>query len=79
VTGALGQRGFQVLPSQANFVFARHPEHAGAALAAGLRAQSVLVRHFAKPRIGDFLRISIGTDAECDRLIDAIDAVIEVG
>jgi histidinol-phosphate aminotransferase len=78
VTGALGQRGFKVLPSQANFVFARHPQHQGSALAAGLRAQSVLVRHFAKPRIGDFLRISIGTDAECNRLIDAIDAVIGV-
>ncbi|MDB5522637.1 MAG: histidinol-phosphate transaminase [Rhizobium sp.] len=76
VTGALRQRGFQVLPSQANFVFARRPAHEGAALAAGLRGQSVLVRHFAKPRISDFLRISIGTADECDRLIEAIDIVI---
>jgi len=76
VSGALSQRGFDVLPSQANFVFARHPGHSGADLAAGLRARSILVRHFNKPRISDFLRISIGTPEECDRLIEAIDAVI---
>lgn len=76
ITGSLRQRGFDVLPSQANFVFARHPDHEGAKLAAGLRRQSVLVRHFAKPRIADFLRISIGTPEECDRLIEAVDAVI---
>jgi histidinol-phosphate aminotransferase len=76
VTGALQQRGFKVLPSQANFIFARHPQHAGVDLAAGLRARSILVRHFNKPRIADFLRISIGTDAECDRLIEALDAVV---
>ena len=76
VTGALRQRGFEVLPSLANFVFARHPAQSGADLAAGLRAQSVLVRHFNKPRISDFLRISIGTPEECDRLIAAIDAIV---
>lgn len=76
VTGALTERGFEVLPSLANFVFARHPDHAGADLAARLRAEAVLVRHFAKPRIGDFLRISIGTEAECDRLIEAVDIAL---
>ena len=76
VTGALQQRGFEVLPSEANFIFARHPDHAGADLAAGLRARSILVRHFNKPRIDDFLRISIGTEAECDRLVAAMDAVL---
>jgi len=77
VTGALRQRGFEVLPSTANFVFARHPGHEGAKLAAALREKSVLVRHFAKPRISDFLRISIGTAEECDRLVEAIDGIIE--
>jgi histidinol-phosphate aminotransferase len=76
VSGSLRQRGFEVLPSMANFIFARHPDHSGATLAAGLRTQSVLVRHFAKPRISDFLRISIGTSEECDRLIEAVDAVL---
>ena len=64
--------GFEVLPSAANFVFARHPQHAGAALAAGLRERAILVRHFNKPRISDFLRISIGTDAESDALLAAL-------
>jgi histidinol-phosphate aminotransferase len=61
--------GFEVVPSMANFVFARHPGHGGAELAAGLRKHGVLVRHFAKPRIGDFLRITVGTEDQCSRLI----------
>jgi histidinol-phosphate aminotransferase len=76
VSGGLRQRGFDVLPSQSNFVFARHPGHAGADLAKSLRDRAILVRHFAKPRISDFLRISIGTEEECDRLIEAIDEII---
>ena len=65
----LVETGFEVLPSQANFIFARHPRHRGAQLAAGLRQHNVLVRHFQKPRIEDFLRITIGTDDECRRVI----------
>jgi histidinol-phosphate aminotransferase len=76
VSGALRQRGFEVLPSQANFVFARHPAHSGEALAKGLRERAVLVRHFAKPRISDFLRITIGTPEECDRLIAAVEEIV---
>lgn len=76
VTGALYQRGFEVLPSQANFVFARHPCHEGSSLAKGLRERAVLVRHFAKPRIADFLRITIGTPEECDRLVAALDEIV---
>lgn len=72
LTAALEGLGFEVLPSHANFVFARHPVHAGAALAAGLRAEGIIVRHFNKPRISDFLRISIGTDDECGRLLDGL-------
>jgi len=75
VMGALRQRGFEVLPSQANFVFARHPDHSGEALAKSLRERAVLVRHFAKPRISDFLRITIGTPEECDRLIAALEDI----
>jgi histidinol-phosphate aminotransferase len=61
--------GFEVLPSVANFVFARHPGCAGAHLAAQLRERGVLVRHFEKPRIQDFLRITVGTQDQCSRLI----------
>src|SRR5699024_2237433 len=49
LTEALQELGFEVLPSAANFVFARHPAHAGAALAQSLREQGIIVRHFAKP------------------------------
>ncbi len=76
LTRQLEERGFEVLPSQANFVFARLPGRKGAELAAGLRERAVLVRHFAKPRIADFLRISIGTEEECRRLIEAIDGLL---
>lgn len=67
---------FEVLPSQANFVFARHQSQPGAALQAALRERRVLVRQFAKPRISDFLRISIGTDEECARLISALKEIL---
>lgn len=76
VSGALRQRGFEVLPSQANFVFVRHPGRSGADLARGLRERAVLVRHFAKPRISDFLRITIGTPEECDRLLSALEEIV---
>lgn len=64
--------GFEVLTSQANFVFARHESQSGAVLQAALRKRNILVRHFAKPRISDFLRISIGTGEECTRLVSAL-------
>lgn len=55
--------GFEVLPSAANFVFARHPQRDAAELAAGLRERGVIVRHFKQERISQFLRITVG-DAE---------------
>ncbi|MET3615488.1 histidinol-phosphate aminotransferase [Rhizobium aquaticum] len=76
VVSGLEQRGFRVLPSLANFVFAMHPDFAGTDLAAKLRDRAVLVRHFAKPRIDPYLRISIGTEAECDRLIESLDDIL---
>src|SRR6516165_9597128 len=66
---ALIELGFEVLPSVANFVFARHRSRGGAHLAAQLRELGVLVRHFQKPRIEDFLRITVGTEDQCSRLI----------
>lgn len=74
---ALTTRGFEVLPSHTNFVLARHPAHDGGQLAKGLRERAVLVRHFALPRIEQFLRISIGTDDECDRLLAALDEILK--
>jgi histidinol-phosphate aminotransferase len=76
LTRALSELGFEVLPSQANFVFARHPAHRGAELASRLRERGVLVRHFQKPRIEDFLRITVGTDEQCGRLITLLPDLI---
>jgi histidinol-phosphate aminotransferase len=63
--------GFVVLPSSANFVFARHPAQSGTELAAALRERGVLVRHFNKPRTADYLRITVGTEDDTRRLVAA--------
>ena len=76
LAGGLRALGFEVLPSAANFLFARHPRWEGAALAAALRARSIIVRHFALPRIEGFLRITIGTEAQCQALVTALAAIL---
>ncbi|QBF25360.1 histidinol-phosphate transaminase [Pseudomonas tructae] len=69
---ALSARGFDVLPSAANFIFARHPQQDAAELAARLREQGVIVRHFKQARIAQFLRITIGTPEQNQALLDAL-------
>ena len=76
LTQQLGTLGFEVLPSLANFVFARHPEHDGAALSRALRAQGILVRHFSLPRIDQFLRITVGTPQDCTRLCNTLSEIL---
>ncbi|MEJ8854120.1 histidinol-phosphate transaminase [Variovorax robiniae] len=68
--------GFEVLPSQANFVFARHLQRDAGELAAALRERAVLVRHFGSPRIAQYLRISIGTRDQCSMLVDALNDIL---
>ncbi len=68
--------GFELLPSSANFVFARHPDREGAALALALRRRAILVRHFARPRISAFLRITVGTEAQLDALLSALAGIL---
>ncbi|RWU25370.1 histidinol-phosphate transaminase [Pseudomonas alkylphenolica] len=68
----LTARGFEVLPSAANFIFARHPQHDASELAAKLREQGVIVRHFKQARIAQFLRITIGTPEMNQALLDAL-------
>jgi len=68
----LQAKGFEVLPSAANFIFARHPQHDAAGLAAKVREQGVIVRHFKQERIAQFLRITIGLPAQNQALIDAL-------
>ncbi len=72
----LQQLGFTVLPSQANFVFITHPELNAKHLALALRQQNIIVRHFSAPRIANYLRISIGTDAEMTQLIQHLTSII---
>lgn len=76
LTRELEQLGFLVLPSQANFVFATHPKREGLELAQKLREHGVIVRHFRRPRVEQFLRISIGTDEQCDALISALRQIL---
>jgi len=68
----LERRGFRVWPSQTNFLWVRPPERPAAELFAALRRQRILVRHFPGPRTGEFLRITVGTDAETDKLLAAL-------
>ncbi|MFP6849856.1 MAG: histidinol-phosphate transaminase [Pseudomonas sp.] len=75
VVAGLEKLGFAVLPSAANFVFARHPEKDAATLAAGLREQGVIVRHFKQQRIAQFLRITIGTPEQNQALLDALQSL----
>jgi histidinol-phosphate aminotransferase len=73
---ALQAMGFEVLPSAANFVFARHPQHDARTLFTALRERGILVRYFDKPRIEQFLRISVGNEQECAQLLQALGRII---
>lgn len=71
--------GFEVLPSAANFVFARVPGRDGGEIAAKLRERSIIVRHFRKPaRIAEFMRITVGTDEQCAGLVEALRDIVRV-
>lgn len=76
MTDALEQLEFEILPSAANFIFACHKTAPGADLAKFLREKAVLVRHFNAPRIKDFLRITVGTAAQTDRLTEALREIL---
>jgi histidinol-phosphate aminotransferase len=76
LTNELLRMGFQVVPSAANFVFARHPNRHAADLAGQLREANVIVRYFRKPRIEEYLRITVGTSQQNRQLIDALEPLI---
>ena len=69
---SLKELGFEFADSSTNFVFARHPERSGKEIFEYLRANGIIVRRFDKPRIDEYLRISIGTDEEMDKLISVL-------
>ena len=68
--------GFETLPSLANFVFTRHPQKDAAQIALELRENNIIVRHFKLPRIDQYLRITIGKDEECDKLIEVLKKIV---
>ncbi len=73
----LTRLGFEVLPSGANFIFAKHPAHDGADLTAKLRERNIIVRHFKSPsRISPYLRITIGTNEQSTILIKALSEIL---
>jgi histidinol-phosphate aminotransferase len=77
LVAGLQSLGFEVLPSSANFVFARHPARDGADLAARLRERRIIVRHFRNPaRIAPFLRITVGTGEQCEALLAALGEIL---
>lgn len=72
VVARLKELGFNVLDSKGNFLFISHPTLPASTLYSLLKERGILVRHFAKPRIDNFLRVSIGTDEEMDRFIKSL-------
>lgn len=76
LAGELAGLGFEVYPSSANFVLARHRERSGQSLYRDLKSAGILVRYFDKPRIDDCLRITVGSDAECDALLAALNPLL---
>ncbi|MFJ7934664.1 histidinol-phosphate transaminase [Sporosarcina sp. NPDC096371] len=76
VTVELGQLGFTVLPSQANFVFARHERISAESLYDELKKEGILVRYFNKPGIDNYVRITIGTDKRMARLFETLKEIL---
>ncbi|MCL1927493.1 MAG: aminotransferase class I/II-fold pyridoxal phosphate-dependent enzyme [Treponema sp.] len=75
---ALKEMGFDVIPSKANFLFITYPGISGHVLFQSLRDKGILVRHFNKPRIADYLRVSIGTSEDMDAFLVACREIIEL-
>ena len=73
----LANRGFSLTDSRSNFLFARTDRMEGGALYRALKEKGILVRHFDSPRIADYLRITIGTQAQMEALIKALDEILE--
>ncbi len=70
------EEGWTVIPSKANFIFVRHDRLPGEEIYSRLKKRGILVRHFAKPGIENFLRISIGTDKEMESLFTELSKIL---
>ena len=76
LSSALGELGFQVLPSQANFVWCNHKERQAKEIYERLKQRQVLVRYMVYDGYEDGLRITVGTEAEADRLLDELRGIV---
>ncbi len=76
VTIELEKIGFTVIPSKANFIFISHPRRPAAELFRELRERGILVRYFNKPRIDNYLRVTIGTEEEMHRFIETTTKIL---
>ena len=72
----LDKLGFKTLPSSANFIFTTHPDYSGKDIFEYLKGKNIFVRYFNKPRISDYLRISIGTREEMEALVNALKSFV---
>ena len=72
----LGELGFTMPDSKSNFLFISHPQVPAKYLLDELRKRNIFVRYFAKPRIDNMLRVSIGTDDEMDRFLACVKEII---
>jgi len=72
LTQELTKRGWTVCPSQTNFLFARPPQKNAKEIFEALRQQKIFVRYFPGPATGDYLRITIGTEEQTDKLLAAL-------
>ena len=79
LTKALMKRGWDVLPSEANFIFAKPPAGNTDAteIFALLKKRNIFTRYFAGPKTGDRLRITIGTEEQTTKLLEALDALCQ--
>ena len=76
-TKKLEELGFEVIPSLTNFVFAKHPDIPGKDLYLALREKGILVRHFDKPKLSDYNRITIGSKEQMKAFIKAVTEILE--
>ena len=76
-TAGLIKRGFSVLPSKTNFVFAKCPNLSGERVYSELKKRGVLVRYFNKPRLKEFVRITIGSDEQMEKTLETISEMLK--
>ncbi|MBO4781924.1 MAG: aminotransferase class I/II-fold pyridoxal phosphate-dependent enzyme, partial [Lachnospiraceae bacterium] len=72
----LTKRDFTVLDSKTNFLFISHKRVKASSIFADLKSRGIFVRHWDKPRIGNYLRVTVGTDAQMKKLYEALDEIL---